>query len=89
MRATRATISLFVTLGLDRIAAEHILGMLDQEPFPALCLIGVNVELLGQRRLQTSDQRSSGCVRLLIFPLSGRVEFTPEKMFYSVVAIQR
>ena len=37
-------------LGLDRVAAEHILGAFDQALLPVLDLIGMHIKLFGQLR---------------------------------------
>ena len=41
---------LLVVLGFDRVAAEHILGALDQALLPVLDLVGMNIKPLGQLR---------------------------------------
>ena len=41
---------LFIVLGIDRIASEHVFSAFDQTLLPVLNLIGVNIELLGQFR---------------------------------------
>ena len=46
---------LLVVLGLDRVAAEHILGAFDQALLPVLDLIGVNIKLLGQLEMDPEN----------------------------------